>query len=193
MVENDNINDKQKKILTSALQMFTELGFHGAATGKIAANAGVSNGTLFHYYKTKDDLIVALCINIKEDILKFLQENIKKDADEKETFELMYIQMINWALNNKTKYYYVQQVYSSPFKSLIQTEVEKKYTKIFIDMIEQTIRSKVIKQLPSEMIFILINSQISGMFQYLQTVSEELHESLIKQSFEMMWKMFTDK
>jgi AcrR family transcriptional regulator len=41
--------DKQQEILSAALQLFVANGFHGTATSKIAKEAGVANGTLFHY------------------------------------------------------------------------------------------------------------------------------------------------
>jgi AcrR family transcriptional regulator len=41
--------------LAAALQLFVAFGFHGTPTSRIAAQAGVSNGTLFHYYKTKQN------------------------------------------------------------------------------------------------------------------------------------------
>ena len=51
--------DKPEKILSTALKLFVAYGFHGTPTSKIASEAGVSNGTLFHYFKTKDELVVA--------------------------------------------------------------------------------------------------------------------------------------
>ncbi|WP_281646610.1 TetR/AcrR family transcriptional regulator [Parendozoicomonas sp. Alg238-R29] len=59
-------NEKEKSILSAALQLFCEHGFHSSPTSKIAALAGVSNGTLLHDYKNKDSLILALYLDIKE-------------------------------------------------------------------------------------------------------------------------------
>ena len=58
--------DKREQILLAALKLFTEFGFHGTPTSKIAVEAGVSNGTLFHYFKTKEALILALYDYVKK-------------------------------------------------------------------------------------------------------------------------------
>jgi len=50
--------DKKQLILGTALKLFVEAGFHGTATSKIAAEANVANGTLFNYFRTKEELIL---------------------------------------------------------------------------------------------------------------------------------------
>ncbi len=67
--------DKREKILKAALHLFVEFGFHGTPTSKIANKAGVANGTLFHYFATKEALIIALYIDIKQQMGCFIAEN----------------------------------------------------------------------------------------------------------------------
>ena len=67
--------EKTKKILDAALKLFVEYGFHGTPTSKIAEEAGVANGTLFNKFKTKDELIVALFVDIELHMSKFVEEN----------------------------------------------------------------------------------------------------------------------
>lgn len=55
------IMDKRKAIMEAALKLFTERGFHGTTTTQISKEAGVATGTLFNYFPTKEDLIIA-CI-----------------------------------------------------------------------------------------------------------------------------------
>ena len=48
---------KKTAIAGAAARLFTERGFHGTPTSLIAREAGISNGTLFHYFPTKEELI----------------------------------------------------------------------------------------------------------------------------------------
>jgi hypothetical protein len=48
---------KKTAIVATAVRLFTERGFHGTPTSLIAREAGISNGTLFHYFPTKEELI----------------------------------------------------------------------------------------------------------------------------------------
>ena len=51
----------------TAPTLFTELGFHGTPTSLIAQEAGVATGTLFHYFKMKEELIENLYLETEKD------------------------------------------------------------------------------------------------------------------------------
>lgn len=48
--------EKQRKILDSALEEFATHGYAGASTNRIVEKAEISKGILFHYFKTKKSL-----------------------------------------------------------------------------------------------------------------------------------------
>src|SRR4051812_40089626 len=99
--------DKQKEILASALKLFVENGFHGTPTSKIAKEAGVANGTLFHYYPTKDDLIISLYISIKLQMASSIEKQVASDADYKTKFKSQFIHALHWAMEHKDEFQYV--------------------------------------------------------------------------------------
>ena len=47
----------KKKVLQTALNLFANYGFHATTTAKIAKQAGISEGTIYKYFKSKDDLL----------------------------------------------------------------------------------------------------------------------------------------
>lgn len=51
---------KQQSILQAAIEVFSEKGYSSAATSEIAQKAGVAEGTIFRYYKTKKDLLLSI-------------------------------------------------------------------------------------------------------------------------------------
>lgn len=55
-----NANDRRSQILAAALDVFAELGFHGARTRDLAERAGISEALLFRHFQTKEDLIRAI-------------------------------------------------------------------------------------------------------------------------------------
>lgn len=56
--------------LSAALAAFQEFGYHGASTRHIAARAGLSVPGLYHYYPTKQHMLVALLEHVMDDILQ---------------------------------------------------------------------------------------------------------------------------
>lgn len=58
--EDDKLTPKQISILHAAIEVFSEKGYAAAATSEIAQKAGVAEGTIFRYYKTKKDLLLSI-------------------------------------------------------------------------------------------------------------------------------------
>ncbi len=51
---------RRDRLLAAALKCFSRDGFHRTTTADIVRESGVSQGTLYLYFKSKDDLIAAL-------------------------------------------------------------------------------------------------------------------------------------
>lgn len=50
----------KRAAMLSALELFSKQGYDGTSTMAIAKNAGISQATIFKYFKTKDDLLAAI-------------------------------------------------------------------------------------------------------------------------------------
>lgn len=70
---------RQQEILEAALKVFSQKGFKGATTKEIAAEAGISEGTIFRYFKTKKDILFGL---LEPYIVKTLSDTIEQASGE---------------------------------------------------------------------------------------------------------------
>ncbi|HEY3286169.1 MAG TPA: helix-turn-helix domain-containing protein [Gemmatimonadaceae bacterium] len=52
--------DRPREILAAALRVFAERGYHATRLEDIAAAAGVTKGTIYYYFKSKDALLLRL-------------------------------------------------------------------------------------------------------------------------------------
>jgi TetR/AcrR family fatty acid metabolism transcriptional regulator len=53
-------SDKRRRILEAAVRVFAEHGFFNARVADIADAAGIADGTIYLYFKNKDDLLISL-------------------------------------------------------------------------------------------------------------------------------------
>lgn len=58
--ERERAEERRRQILTAAEACFARRGFHAATMPEICAEAGLSPGTVYRYFRSKDDLIEAL-------------------------------------------------------------------------------------------------------------------------------------
>jgi len=75
--------DKRARILKAAIKVFAKKGFYATRVSEIAKAAGVADGTIYLYFKNKDDVL----ITIFEDGLKQLLEILQRVAESNESFE----------------------------------------------------------------------------------------------------------
>lgn len=71
---------KRKALLESAINVFSEKGFHNAKISEIAREAGVADGTTYLYFKNKDDLLMKAVENLFEQKIVEMAESIEKET-----------------------------------------------------------------------------------------------------------------
>lgn len=194
MISQSKIQDKRKEILSAALKLFVEYGFHGTPTSKIAAEAGVANGTLFHYYKTKEDLVIVLYNDIKQELNSFILSKTSCSESLETKFKTMFIHTIYWALDNREKFYYIQQFHFSPHLAKISPETIDEQSTCHTRLIEAGINAKLLKQLPVEFLLTVVSSHVFGIYQYLTKVgySDAKQKKVIEDAYEMLWDMISN-
>src|SRR3954470_16453791 len=90
-------NEKRGRILEAAVKVFAERGFHTATVAEIARAAGVADGTIYLYFKSKDDLLLRL---FDEKMTELLQEaraalnEEKTAADQLKRFITLHLSLV---------------------------------------------------------------------------------------------------
>jgi AcrR family transcriptional regulator len=49
--------DRRRELLDAAVRVFARKGFHGSRVGDIAEEAGVAHGLLYHYFRSKEEVL----------------------------------------------------------------------------------------------------------------------------------------
>src|SRR5271167_684787 len=70
--------DKRERILDAAVRVFAKKGFYATRVSEVARAAGVADGTIYLYFKSKDELLVSLFEDRVERLLSFLETELPK-------------------------------------------------------------------------------------------------------------------
>lgn len=184
-------DDKREIILQAALKLFVSDGFDGTSTAKIATKAKVSNGALFHYFKTREELIVALYINLKEQLNKAIFDEVVKATTYKEKYRANFRASLAWALENSDGFVFILQMHLTPHIKLVPSKVKEEQTRLHNEMLRDAFKANTFnKSLTPEFVAIMKSNQINGVFNYLRntSVSVAKRTKLIDDIFEAMWK-----
>jgi TetR/AcrR family fatty acid metabolism transcriptional regulator len=69
--------DKRERILRAAIKVFARKGFYATRVSEIAKAAGVADGTIYLYFKNKDDVLVSIFEDRITKLLAFLRSQIE--------------------------------------------------------------------------------------------------------------------
>lgn len=80
----DKVPDKFSAILRGAIQVFARAGYFNAKVAEVARAAGVADGTVYLYFKNKDDLLVSIFNTTMADFNARAQKELAAIADPRE-------------------------------------------------------------------------------------------------------------
>lgn len=92
---------KYKQIIEAAVIAIAENGYHHTQISKIAKQAGVADGTIYLYFKSKEDILISLFQEKMRIFIERLQEIIESNISATEKLSLMIDNHFNMLGNNR--------------------------------------------------------------------------------------------
>lgn len=179
---------KSDKILEAALKLFIEDGFHATPTSKIAKEAGVANGTLFHYFSTKELLISELYLSVKKHLSSYLTHNLDKCKTTREKVKHVCINWIKWGVENSDKFTFFQQFSNSPFINSISREEGAKNFKFAFEIIEEGINNGSLVDIDKYLIISLLFGSTNGLISFALEFPDKFNDDHLETGFKMIWR-----
>jgi len=130
--------DKKLALLDAATSAFAQSGI-AASTALIARSAGVAEGTLFRYFATKDDLLNALYLHLKQDLCQTMLANMDRALTQpKEHTRNIWNSYVDWGIRNPVAHGAIRQLGVS---EKINAETEQAVHEMFPELHELCRRS----------------------------------------------------
>lgn len=150
-------NQKRSDILAAARILFREKGFHNAKMDDIAQRAGVGKGTLYEYFKNKQEIFDETCIEYVKSIQEHVEEIRSKNISFNKKIILLFKKRQNAELEDFEKY---PIDYIVSYKNIISEKVVKtmfeyisNVNEIIVEIIDQGKDEGVVrKDIPSDII-----------------------------------------
>ncbi len=76
--------DKRRLILDAAVRVFARQGFNGCRVSDIADEAGVAYGLVYHYFRSKDEVLDTLFLERWNVLLEAIRETDRQDISPRE-------------------------------------------------------------------------------------------------------------
>ena len=151
---NIQLTDKQEQIFAAALAMINDHGFHGSPMSKIAKEAQVAVGSIYHYFCSKEQLIIELYWYCKEIIRTGALANIDVNLPYETRFRIVWKDMVFFYLDHVEIFGFLEQFYSSPFYEGIRNHMfkNKEERTPLDDFMIEGVQAGVLKNLNSNLL-----------------------------------------
>lgn len=80
--------DRHKRITDAGIAVFQEKGFHGATVRDIGNAAGLTQGTIYNYVESKEDILFLVCSRIVKEFRERIRHAFRKTNDPVEALKL---------------------------------------------------------------------------------------------------------
>ena len=162
-----NVSDERKaQIINAAEDVFTQKGFNEARMDDIADKTGLSKGTLYLYFKSKDDLIIAILDRMFQREMKQMEGLDQADLSAADAIWKMTEAVTNNILGFVRLVPIVYQFLALAFRNKYVQKALKKYINQYIDMItpiiEQGIKSGEFRKVDAREVAIAMSAIIEG-------------------------------
>jgi len=122
---------KREAVLNSTLALIKEHGFHGTPMSQIAKHAGVAAGTIYHYFDSKETLIVELYVHVKNKLAAAIIAGDDEDKSYKDRFFISMINHYNFYVENEAALTFLELYVNSPFAK----NYPEKDSQLFVDKV----------------------------------------------------------
>lgn len=179
--------EKRQAILKAALELFVERGFHNTPTSLIAKQAGVATGTLFHYFKNKEELINALYIETKTQMGEAIQQNFQEGDTLEERMRQLFKESVKWGILHPQEIKFIQQYLNSPFSSHLTKEAAVNQFEYLAKLVNDTASSDELKHFYPEFLEDFLEGIFNLAFTHFRRHPDKISEENIDMVFDICW------
>ena len=179
--------EKREKIFNATLKLIAENGFHGTAMSRVAKEAGVSAGIIYHYFENKDELVIELYKALKRDMADVLVRNF--DQTQPLVVQLKYIcgECFRYHLSHPRESVFMQQFSTSPYyTTMIEKEMSCHFG-IISETFERGMTEMIIKDLPGPVIGTFLVDMATSLAKKQEVGLLELTDEMVDRVVDALW------
>src|ERR1700730_7417984 len=183
--------DKRNAILAAATQVFAQRGL-GAATSAISQAAGVAEGTLFTYFKTKDDLVNELYRQIKLELADAMMSGFPRKQSVRRRLQHVWDGFVNWGVANPAQRKALAQLEVS---DRLSSESKRAGSVPFIEiqtMVQDARAQHVFRDLPEEFVAGTMRALAETTMEFM-AANPKMADEYRQLGFAVLWAGITKK
>jgi TetR/AcrR family transcriptional regulator len=168
--------ERRRQILESALAVFSQKGFHASNVSDVAAHAGVSQGTIYWYFSSKEELFDAAIVAYFEGFGAEMAAVLESDGTASEKLRSLARSMDQLVIGAQQVFVAFLGYWASSQdrqdSAQFWIDLLREYTDEVVGVIEEGIRSGEFRQVDARALVWAISAAYDGLAAYLMFIPD---------------------
>lgn len=182
------LRSKEKAVLEATLHLVNNRGFHASSMAKIAQTAGISPGTIYLYFKNKQDMLDRLYIFIKSEMCQSAFQHHQIDGAVVSEFKTIWYGIADYKLQHIEEAMFLSNCDISPVVTAESKQTALTHLRPLMDLCLRGQAEGILRPVPLELIYAFSIHPLSLLIAERVQNNLPITSALIDKAFEMAWK-----
>jgi len=178
---------KKEKILTTALELIVNQGIQETPMSQISKSSEVAMGTIYHHFKSKNEIVNAIYIYLKQKMGNAFLEEKEAPKDYKSMFFNFWNNLYDFYSKNEIAFKFLQNFTHSPLISEKSREEGAQYYNPIILFFQEGLQNGNIKPIDIVLLTETIHGNVVSLVQIYFQQTIEINKTIIDQAINMSW------
>lgn len=178
---------KYTRIFRAALKLVAKKGLSGMTMGDISKEAGIATGTLYVYFKSKDELINALFAACRESTVEVSFKGYNPQQPFKPGFKNIWLNILRYRLQNFEESVFLEQCYHSPYITADTREKAQQLAAPFYALIARGQSEQLIKNVDPGLLLTFMIGSMNELIKQSHYSGTALTRSKMSITFDLCW------
>ena len=178
---------KIAQIFAGTLQLVKEKGVAGITMGEIARAASIATGTLYIYFKSKEDLINALFTQCRKTALDMYFRDYDELLPYKSGFKVVWLNLLKFRIEHFEEFVFMEQCHHSPFITETTKEITNKMIQPLYRLIERGREEMVLKNVEGFVQLTFIVGGINQFAKHCMYSEHKMTKAVVEELFNLCW------
>ena len=180
--------DKRSAILDAALELFVERGYYGTAVPAVADRAGVGAGTIYRYFKSKEDLVNELYRDSKQTLATRVLAAISPSAPPREQFHQFWRALADFARSEPRVFTFLEFHFHASYLDPQSVAMEGRVLDLAGAFVQRLQADQLVKPIAAEILMAIVYWSFIGLFRCAQEGRLELTDQAIDAAEQCVWE-----
>lgn len=180
-------DEKLRAIAQATFTLVEQTGLSGLTMAAIAREAGLATGTLYVYFKSKEELMVALYEQAKTSTTASLMQGDDATSPMRSRFRRMWMNWLDHRLTHYAQVVFLEQYYNSPWFSEESRNLSARLIKDWLDLVESAKAQQILKDVPTPLLISSFGGSVRETANLLRSGTLARTEANLAMAFGLCW------